>query len=306
MGYHIKLNEMQKASVALVELPGTYAYSKRVPVQSVPYEELLHRIQSVDDNNGVLKKLCSKLKQECEELQEHQTWTYGDTRYLVDEIGSSYDRFGTIELLGGMQYSKPIQLAYVLYDTLDYALSYVFRTPIEQIRENLLSNCRKYGIDYFSLSYAFSSGDKNVLNGFDLGCFKGISELLDKRIEQLLDNKYCQIYQVGPSTLDLRLPQYNAASRVTQFILAKIRCFNTFVFNSILDLFSRAEYPFITSAACVPVSVGTAAMVIAAKSDCLPTLEIDIPDAGVLVLPVLTYRNIGGYNENNWYNHSGC
>lgn len=301
--YSLMLEDEPLIGSSLLSLDGTYGYTRRRPnVDLCKLKETVSNSTALADDTGMIKRLCGRAMTESKMFEDNVACSVGE-RYQLDDTDIAYDMYNAIESLGCMQYSKTCTLLYTLYDTLDYVLSYTFNEPLEAIRERLLSNCHKFGIDYYKLSYSFAAKDEEALQTVNLDCFVGLSDLLDLRLSQLTTAGVFNIYKLGSKTLDLTNPSYTPAMRITYYLLAKVHYFNRMVFNSILQLFKQGTYPFCVSAQCIPTSVGTASLVIAASSRCLPEINITIQNVGDLKLPVLEYKDLGVRDENSWYNH---
>lgn len=301
----IKVSSLADVQKELIELPGTYGYWHRIPsIDSTRFDIKKAELQGFADKTGLLKYFNQQVITELEDYNALDIKPSEEERYLTD-YGCEYlrsDRFSALEQLGAMRYSKGYTLIYSLYDKLDYALAYIFNTPLETIRENLLANCKEYNIDYIKLSYAFCCKSKELLNTIDLRCLINISPNLDAKLLDLAEATSPYKISLGDQAVNLSAISMSLEERITAFLLAKVGYFMHLVINSILQQFKDGTKGFACNSTVIPVSVGRYCIVAAATEFVLTDLTIEIEDLFSMVVPVGTYKSIGVLHEDYWYN----
>lgn len=288
----------------LIDLESSYKYSSRVPEPSLDIlnkkiENTLHRVKQKP--SLILQAVIDNALAELDGFDRTST-----NRYYSKLSVIAADKYNSIEMLGGMRYSKTRTRIYSLHDKLDYAISYLFDTPLEVVRERLLTNCERFGIDYEILSYAFCSTDPTYLEQIPLQVLIGISSTLDSHIiDIIMDPEHC-IFSIGNNIIPFNQPGLSHEERITAFIVSKIIHFNQLYINSIIQLFKQREHPFVCSRNCMLVSKGIFNVVIttAGYGDNLPVLDCVIENFEAMKLVPIEINSLGEYNENNWYSKS--
>ena len=289
--------------MGLVELKGTYKYSTRMP-SPVP-EKYMKKKQNLE---GIMKRRPSRIlsaiiESAAYELKEYNSSSDHTNRYTHIMPSIPLDKYNNLEILGSMSYSKTKTFTYTLHDKLDYALAYLFNTPLELVRERLLLNCERLGIDYEILSYAFCSMNMEYLEQINLQVLLGISDILDSYIMNIIWQPHTCIFAVGDAVISLTDPEYTDEERITTFMLAKIGYFLQLFTNAIIMQFKNEREPFIGSRNCMLVSKGPSNVVIAlAGYNCLPVITFELDNLEPIKVAPQEAYSIGEYNESNWYN----
>lgn len=301
----IKVSSLADVPKELIELPGTYGYWHRIPnVENMRYSARISELQGFADNTGLLSYFDKQVAAEFADFNLAETKPSEEDRYPAD-FGCEYlraDRFAALEQLGVMRYSKGYTLIYSLYDKLDYALSYIFNTPLSIVRKNLLANCKEYNTDYLKLSYAFCCKSKELLETIDLRCLLGVSPNLDTKLLNLADTNDVYKISLGDQAVNLSAITISLEERITAFLLTKIGYFMHLILNIILRQFKEEAKGFACNAVMMPVSVGRYCIVIAATDYVLPNLTIDVENLFSMDIPVGTYKSMGVVHEDYWYN----
>lgn len=104
-------------------------------------------------------------------------------RYYNACEGVCVDRYYLLEALGAPKSAKKYQATYTLAPYFAEMLAYLVQdTNIDIFKSKLVSNCRKYGVNYQVLSQAFTSADTTFLKNIDLRIFLDVSTELNNYI----------------------------------------------------------------------------------------------------------------------------
>lgn len=288
--------------MGLVELKGTYKYTTREPA---PIEEKYYkkrRLLCRHLQSRPSEVLAAIVDAAGAELQDYLAEGYHSSRYISVLPSIPMDRYNNLEILGAMRYSKTRAVIYSFHDKLDYAIAYLFDTPLELVRERLLSNCKQFNINYEILSYAFCSMNLKYLETINLQVILGISDILDSFIMNITWHPQSCVYAVGDAILSLADPSYTTEERITTFMVTKVGYFLQMFINAIVMLFQKEQKPFIGSRSCMLVSKGPSNIVIAtAGFNDLPIINFELDSLEPLrVVPAEAY-SLGEHNESNWY-----
>lgn len=296
----IKRNEVP---MGLIDLKGTYKYSTRDPAPQGSKLRSRTSYLSQLTASKPSKVLKAVLESATAEFEMFKRLGIDINRYLCFFPSIPIDRYNSLEIVGSMSYSKTRAMVYSFHDKLDYALAYLFKAPLADVREHLLANCKQYNIDYEMLSYAFCSMNIRYIETMNLKVFLGISDILDSYIMDIIWQPQNAVYTIGDVTVSLADSKYTTEERITTFLLAQVGYFLQLFINTIIMLFKQEQAPFVNSRYCMLVSKGSYNVVITvAGASPLPDLSFTLEDMGTMYVKPVEAHNLGVYNEDNWYN----